>query len=342
MNSTLRIGIVGTGYIANIIADAIQLTDEATLVAIASRQQENAETFATKYKGANVFESWEELTASDEVDAVYVATPTAVREEICISAAEHKKHVLAEKPFLNLASLQRITSACKANGVAFMDGTHFPHHPRTQQLKQERESRIGILRSLQTCFYFPSNPAGNIRFDPGQEPAGAIGDMAWYSMRAVAEFMPENVNLISAQGFVKKDAETGAFIRGTGVLLMSDGSTATWDVGYDVGTCIMDLNLLGERGIIHLDDFVLDWMHGFPIKDSTHDVGFVERVGLVNPSGFVRVSTPSPYPPAVSMLQEFMSLTANPLGTEAMASIRITERTQSFLDAIWNNLQVGQ
>lgn len=36
-------------------------------------------------------------------------------------------------------------------------------------------------------FYFPFSDRENIRFDPTDEPMGAVGDMAWYSMRAVVE-----------------------------------------------------------------------------------------------------------------------------------------------------------
>ena len=159
-------------------------------------------------------------------------------------------------------------------------------------------------------------------------------------MRAIAEFTSEEASLVRASGFAKRDEETEAIIRGAGVLLMSDGCTSTWDVGYDVGACIMDLNLLGERGMISLNDFVLDWAYGFAIKDPTHDVGYMERLGLVNPSGFIRVSTPSQVPQTVHMLHDFIALTDDPLGTEALASIRISERTQRLLDAIWGNLQI--
>ena len=46
---------------------------------------------------------------------------------------------------------------------------------------------IGFPRSLHTMFYFPFSDRENIRFDPTDEPMGAVGDMAWYSMRAVVE-----------------------------------------------------------------------------------------------------------------------------------------------------------
>jgi len=337
MNSKIKFGIVGTGFIADVVANAIKDT-EARLVAVASRRRESADAFADKHGGMQVFESWNDLVAWDGLDAVYVATPTSAREEICITAVQNKKHILAEKPFANISSLQKITGACRAKGVAFMDATHFVHHPRTKQLKQEIEERIGKVQAIHTSFFFPSMDRSNIRFNPEKEPAGAIGDMAWYSMRALTEFVTTSASLVSASGFVQSDDITGAIIRGAGVLLLSDGCTSTWDVGYNVATCVMDLNIFGQRGMISLDDFVLDWADGFAINIPGYPVGFIQRSGIINPTGFKGVSTPSHQPQIIHMIQNFIALTADPEGQAARASMRISEQTQGLLDAVWNKL----
>ena len=283
-----------------------------------------------------VSKSWKDLVAWPGLDAVYVATPTSAREDICIAAAQSKKHILAEKPFANLNSLQKITETCRANGVAYMDATHFVHHPRTKQLKRELEERIGKVQAIYTSFFFPSMDRSNIRYNPEKEPTGAIGDMAWYSMRAIAEFAATGASLVSASGFVQRDDNTGAIIRGAGVLLLSDGCTSTWDVGYNVGTCVMDLNIFGQRGMISLDDFVLDWADGFAINIPGYPVGFIQRSGIVNPTEFKQVTTPSHQPQVVHMIQNFITLSADPEGQAARDSMRISEQTQGLLDAVWD------
>ena len=109
---TLRWGVVGTGGIANSMAPRIQQASNAGLVAVSSRKMATAEKFADAHNVSKAFDSWADMFAWDGVDAIYVATPTSVREEICVAAANSGKHVLGEKPFANLASLQRITAAC--------------------------------------------------------------------------------------------------------------------------------------------------------------------------------------------------------------------------------------
>ena len=146
----LRWGIVGTGGIANHMASMIKLAARAELAAVASRKIDTAKEFASKHGIAGAFGSWAEMLSSNTVDAVYVATPTSVREEVCLLAAANGKHVLGEKPFANLPSLRRITAACRKNGVGFMDGTHFVHHPRTARIKatHARENRLRRGRSI--------------------------------------------------------------------------------------------------------------------------------------------------------------------------------------------------
>ena len=172
-SKSLRWGIVGTGGIANSMAPRIQDADHAELVAVSSRKMDKANAFAAKHGFDTAFDSWADLLASDSVDAVYVATPTSVREEICVAAARAGKHVLGEKPFANLPSVQRITAACRENGVGFMDGTHFPHHPRTAHIKAVMQDGVGWPWSVASAFQFGLSDTGNIRLNLELEPYGS-------------------------------------------------------------------------------------------------------------------------------------------------------------------------
>ena len=337
----LRLGIVGSGLIAGITARAAAAAAGCKVVAVSARRLEVAQAFAAEHgiAQANAHGDWKQLLSSPDIDAVYVATPTAPREEICVLAAQHGKHVLAEKPFANLASLRRITAACRQHGVAFLDATHFVHHPRTALLKAQLADRIGAVQAVRSSFFFPSMDRGNIRFNPAQEPTGAIGDMAWYAMRAVVEYGPADAALVACSGFVQHDPATGAAVRGAGVLMLAGGCTSTWDAGYNTGAFTMDLQLLGERGAITLDDFVLDWAHSAPPPLPDHAVGFSQRVGVANPSTFDWVHTPAARPQNVAMVEHFVRLAREPRGAGAGASAQASERTQGLLDAVWQGLR---
>ena len=71
----IRWGIVGPGIIANKFASAVKNVKGAVLTSVASRSEERGRAFADTYGIETVYGSYEELAASDLVDAVYVSTP---------------------------------------------------------------------------------------------------------------------------------------------------------------------------------------------------------------------------------------------------------------------------
>jgi predicted dehydrogenase len=322
----LRWGIVGTGGIANHMASMIKLAANAELAAVASRKIETAKEFASKHGIAGAFGSWTEMLSSKTVDAIYVATPTSVREEVCLFAAANGKHVLGEKPFANLPSLRRITSACRKNGVGFMDGTHFVHHPRTAQIKATMHEKIGSPWSIDSAFQFSLTDADNIRLDPALEPYGAIGDAGWYNMRAAVEYTAPGVKLVGVDAYVRRDKKSKAVISGGGVIAFSDGSTNTWNCGFEAGAANMDLRLSGVGGQISLDDFVFN-PRGGPAEYVYRKGGFGD--GATSE----RIAVPSAKPPAALMFEKFAAMVGDPARFEA--SVAASERTQEWLDAIW-------
>jgi predicted dehydrogenase len=323
----LRWGIVGTGGIANHMASMIKQAANAELAAVASRKLETAKQFAAKHGIPGAFGSWAEMLSSNTVDAIYVATPTAVREEVCLMAAANGKHVLGEKPFANLPSLRRITSACRKKGVGFMDGTHFVHHPRTAQIKTTMREKIGWPWSIDSAFQFGLTDADNIRMDPNLEPYGAIGDAGWYNMRAAVEYTAPDVKVVGVDAYVRRDKKTKAVTTGSGVIAFSDGSTNTWNCGFEAGALNMDLRLSGAGGQFSLEDFVF--------RPGDGPAEYVYRKGGLGKGGTSeRIAVPSAKPPAALMFENFAAMVGNPDRFEA--SVAASERTQEWLDAIWN------
>jgi predicted dehydrogenase len=321
----IRWGIVGTGSIANHIARMIQLAERADLAAVSSRKMETAKEFAAKHAIPEAFDSWTKMLKSKAVDAVYVATPTSAREEICLFAAANGKHVLGEKPFANLPSLRRITAACRQSGVGFMDGTHFVHHPRTAQIKATMREKIGWPWSVDSAFQFSLTDADNIRMNPELEPYGAIGDAAWYNMRAAVEYTAPGVKLAGSDAYLRRDKKNGAVIGGGGVIAFDDGSTSTWTCGFDAGAVSMDLRISGTRGQFSLRDFVINEGKGpaeYEYRQGGFGSGTVERIGV-----------PAEKPAAALMFESFAAMVGDPGRFEA--SVTASERTQEWLDAIW-------
>ncbi len=96
----------------------------------------------------------------------------------------------------------------------------------------------------------------------------ALGDMAWYSMRAVVEYLRPTGDISKVATACERDAQTAAIVRASGLIAFSTGEISTFDIGYTAGTVIMDLELIGTTGVIEMDDFVLDWTNSFRVPES--------------------------------------------------------------------------
>jgi predicted dehydrogenase len=328
-------GIVGTGMIAGVVATALGRARNARLRAVSSRQLANARTFVTNHAGAEAVQGHDALLQRADVDGVYIATPTVAKEAIALAAIAAGKHILVDKPFLSHASLQRIVQAAAAKGLLFMDATHFVHHPRTAAIRAATAEKIGAPRSLHTVFYFPFSDRNNIRFDARQEPMTALGDMAWYSMRAIVEYLRPAGRIVKAAVAPERDPQTKAIVRASGLVAFDSGEISTFDIGYTAGTALMDLQLIGATGVISMDDFVLDWTNSFAYQNPDVAAGYFHRTGMASRKDIAFISTPASTPQEVAMVEDFATLAHSGNAAERAAYTTASLKTQEYLDVIW-------
>ncbi len=334
--SQLRFGIVGPGMIANVVATAIANSTRAKLTAVSSRRLDNAQSFVAQRPGVTAIQGVEALLARPDVDAVYISTPTVAKEAIALAAIASGKHVLVDKPFIDKASVQRMVRAATDRGVLFMDATHFVHHPRTATIQAQTKEKISAPHSLHSVFYFPFSDRDNIRFDSTQEPMTALGDMAWYSMRAVVEYLRPAGHISKVVTVSERDAKTQAIIQASGLIAFDSGEVSTFDIGYTASTILMDLQLLGRSGVVEMDDFVLDWTDSFAFKNRDIGIGFTHRTGMATRKDIHFVPTPSGQAQEVLMIENFAELTAPGNAARRTMFTEATLKTQEYLDALWS------
>ena len=118
--STLRYGILGSGFMGRTHAEAIRHIDDAELVAVAGGSR--APQLAADY-GVALCATDEELIARDDVDAVIIATPQFAHAHQALAAAERGKHLFIEKPMTTtVADADAIIDACARRGLALSVG----------------------------------------------------------------------------------------------------------------------------------------------------------------------------------------------------------------------------
>jgi len=328
-------GIVGTGMIAEAVADAIEAAANVRLAAVSSRTRAKAEAFVAGRPGAEAVEGVPALLARGDVDAVYVAIPTAGKEQVALAAVASGKHVLVDKPFVDTASVDRMARAAAAGGLVFMDATHFVHHPRRAAIRAGLDERIGKPHVLHSVFYTGLKDRSNIRFDPAREPTGALGDLGWYCMRALVEYLRPEGALARTEAVCQRDPGTGAVTQVTGLLAFETGESATFGVGFNSGTMVDALSLFGPKGAITMDDFMMNWSNSFEFQTPGVPTGYDHRRGSMTPKDFTFVETPSETPQQVLMIQNFADLARAGDYRARADHVAATTATQLYLDTVW-------
>lgn len=123
---TVRLGMIGAGWIAREHVASISALDGAELVAIADLDAGRAGELAAG-AGARPYPAWEEmLDAEDGLDAVVVCTPPLAHRDPCLAAIERGLGVYLEKPVARtredaraIAEAARAASAVVAVGYQY-------------------------------------------------------------------------------------------------------------------------------------------------------------------------------------------------------------------------------
>ena len=104
------------------------------------------------------------------------------------------------------------------------------------------------------------------------------------------------------------------------------------------GTSVNDLLLFGPKGVIAMDDFLMNWTNSFGHQAADVPTGYTHRRGSMTRQDFDFVETPSKTPQQVLMIQHFAD-PATSGGPEARSAYATAARTtQHYLDVLWASI----
>ena len=156
MKNEIRWGIIGPGHIAHSFAKDLSLVEGGLLTAVASRNLDRAQVFASEYGAEHVYGSYQELFEADTVDVLYIATPHTSHCELTMEALGNKKAVLCEKPMgIYKNEVELMIASAKENNVFLMEALWSRFNPAIRKVKQLiDEGAIGKLEYLYADFGF--------------------------------------------------------------------------------------------------------------------------------------------------------------------------------------------
>lgn len=118
MTTSLRIGLVGTGFGRRVMLPAFAACEGAQVVAVCSARREHAEAAAREHGVPGVYTDYEAMLAREALDLVAITTPPHLHRPMTEAAAARGIHILCEKPTaLNLEEAKAMLEAARQAGV---------------------------------------------------------------------------------------------------------------------------------------------------------------------------------------------------------------------------------
>src|SRR5262249_21724714 len=137
----IRVGLIGSGFVADLHAAAFKAVPDAQLLAVASRTPGKPQRFAHERGIPHAFQDYRDLLALKEIDLVTVAIPNDLHAEAVLAAARAGKHIVCEKPLCRtLEEADQMIEACRRAGVLLMYAEELcfaPKYVRAKQLADE-------------------------------------------------------------------------------------------------------------------------------------------------------------------------------------------------------------
>ena len=214
----VKVGIIGTGWIAEAHAVGYKQMEDVEIVAAADLIPGKAEKFCKDngLEGVRCYESGHAMLEAEELDAVSICTYNCQHAPCAIDALEHGVHVMLEKPFtVTTEEAIEVMRAEKKSGKILTIGFQPRMSANMQRIKQIVESG-----ELGKVYYIQSGggrragiptPYGTSFIAKDTGGIGAMGDIGCYSLdmllNAVGYPKPLTVTGYTSD-FFGKDPET--------------------------------------------------------------------------------------------------------------------------------------
>lgn len=158
---SLGIAVIGAGRAGMIHAgNFLRSVAGARLVALADPVRDALRQAGESTGIGELFDDYRPMLDRRDVDAVVIATPTGLHEEIAVAAAQAGKHILCEKPMaMTTASCDAMIVAAERHGVVLQIGFMRRFSESFQRAKARIDAgEIGAVVQVRSLTHGPSYP----------------------------------------------------------------------------------------------------------------------------------------------------------------------------------------
>ncbi|CAK1540163.1 unnamed protein product [Leptosia nina] len=285
----LRWGIVSAAKISHDFVTAINSypnKGDVVIAGIAARDKKRATEFAHTHGIPNVFDSYEDMAKSNEIDVAYIGSLNPQHYELAILFLDSGKHVLCEKPLcMNYKQAQSLVNLARKKKLFLMEAVWSRFSPAYIALEKEiNAGKLGDVKYVDVNFGVPI--ADRDRVSKKSLGGSALLDIGVYAIQLAQYVFKEDPLKITACGELN---EGGVDEVSTIILEYTGRRRAVLNINATI-RLVNNANIYGTEGRMVLEDpfhfptkliNVDGKFEEFPLHAPKNKLNFENSTGLV-------------------------------------------------------------
>jgi predicted dehydrogenase len=212
----LNWGVISPGGIAAGFADAARTYTAQNIVAVASRSEERARAFASRFDVPAAYGDYTDLLEDSRVEVVYVASPHSEHFTHALHAVGAGKHVLVEKAFTrNAREAEQLIAAARQRGVFLMEAMWTRCLPHIDVVRQVLDSgALGEIRTVLADHGRFMEPDASHRLYAPELAGGALLDLGIYPVSFASMVLGRfaTVSAVGTKAFTGVDGQASIVV----------------------------------------------------------------------------------------------------------------------------------
>jgi len=315
----VKVAVIGVGSMGRNHARVYDELPDVELVAVVDSEKSLVAGTAEKYN-IRPYADYREMLEKEKPQAVSIAVPTAMHEQVGLAVMEAGAHVLMEKPIAaTVEEGRRLIEKAHAMKTQLMVGHIVRFNPAIQVLKQKLDA--GELGRIYQILCRRAGP-----FPDRIRDVGVIVDLAPHDIDIMRFLVGSDPIRVYAEIEQRIHTEYEDLLWAT--LRFADGIIGGLEINWLTPTKIRETLVLGERGLFRVDDLTQDlyFFENAQVKDVQWAA--LQTIKGVSEGRMTRFSI-SRYEPLKAELQSFLKSVrdGSPVpvsGEDGLAALRIS------------------
>ena len=315
----MKVAVIGVGSMGRNHARVYDELPDVELVAVVDSEKSLVAGTAEKYN-IRPYADYRKMLEKEKPQAVSIAVPTAMHEQVGLAVMDAGAHVLMEKPIAaTVEEGRRLIEKAHAMKTQLMVGHIVRFNPAIQVLKQKLDA--GELGRIYQILCRRAGP-----FPDRIRDVGVIVDLAPHDIDIMRFLVGSNPIRVYAEIEQRIHTEYEDLLWAT--LRFADGIIGGLEINWLTPTKIRETLVLGERGLFRVDDLTQDlyFFENAQVKDVQWAA--LQTIKGVSEGRMTRFSI-SRYEPLKAELQSFLKSVrdGSPVpvsGEDGLAALRIS------------------